>query len=164
MLKIRIAFPAVFQTFLNKDFMSCSHCTLQFFYHHLHFNLSCSIIQTLAWANNLPKSDKLVQTWESTALAPSSFNYLRYLLQLKLDREITQKRCMSQSLLTKKKGRTLCYNAGRTDMSCRNYFLRIVQGCSEVLVQILEVGYEIILSDAHPTKMWVHSSLPFWEK
>lgn len=35
---------------------------------------------------------------------------------------------------------------------------------SEILVQILEIGYEVILNYAYPSKMWVHSSLPFWEK
>lgn len=47
-----------------------------------------------------------------------------------------------------KKRRTACYDAGRTDISCCNYFLCIVQGCSEILVEILEVDFEVILNDA----------------
>lgn len=136
----------------------------QFSCHHLHFYLYCSITQTLAGANNFPNSDKLVQTWgKSIAFDPSSFNSLRYLLQLKLHSEVTQKGACHNPFLPKK-GRTVCYDVGRRDISCCNYFLCIVQGWSEILVEILEIDYEVIWNDAYPTKMWVHSSLPFWGK
>lgn len=87
--------------------MSCSQRTLQFFCHHLHFYLYYSNTQTLSGADNLPNSDGLVHMWgKGTVLAPNSFNSWRYLLvlvQLKVNKEITQKGCMSQSVLTKKR-------------------------------------------------------------
>lgn len=121
----------------NKDFMSCSQCTLQFFYHHLQFCLYCSNTQTLAGANDLSNSDVLIYMWgKGTVLAPNSFNseailYLLVLVQLKLDRETTQKGCMTPS---PKEGSRSCYDPWRTYISCCDYFLCIVQDCSEIFV------------------------------
>lgn len=148
--------------------MSCSQRTLQFFCHHLHFYLYYSNTQTLTGADDQPNSDGLVHMrGKGTVLAPNSFNSWRYLLvfvKLKVNKEITQKGCMSQSVLTKKRWVDhVMIHEGQTSLAVTTFSV-LYKTALKFLWKILKMGYEIYLNDAHSTEMWVHSSSPFWEK
>lgn len=165
MLKISIAFPAVFPALLKQGFheLWSMHTSI--------FLPSPTLLFVLQHYPDPCWSQWPPQQWQACtnmrkkpALVPSSFSSLRcHIFISNLIKKQHRKGACHNHFLPKK-GRTLCYDVGRTDISCCNYFLCIVQGCSEILVEILEIGYEVILTDAHSTKMWVSSSFPFWEK